>query len=208
VASVAVDVWVPRGISAKLAVGVTLLLLVPAIPSLLAQQGITYPVVALYPEVGEEHFWLRLKSPVEEARWMEKVQEDTPANTAVVVRHSNLYLPLFTRRAMWVPPEVDWVVTGHWIGYRLNAVDIRGYPGSLYDGRKELVKRLYAAPSEDEAAAAVSELLQDGRPLALVFEETEATPAKRWLEQSGAGRKIFEEKDGKVVWLVTPEKQP
>ncbi len=69
-------------------------------------------------------------------RWVEAIAKDTPKDTVVLVRHSNLFLPGILRRSLWAPPDHSHLLPGYWLDNRWVLVEERGYSQEVFDSRQ------------------------------------------------------------------------
>jgi hypothetical protein len=102
---------------------------------------------------------------------------------------------------MYVPSALD---AGHVPGYNLKHVSHlvyqRGYSAELYQHRLDVVETLYASSEEAHVRAALHQLKELHRPIAIHYASPE-TYSLRWLEAKGLGRELVF--DGtNTVWLV------
>jgi len=200
VASLAIDRWVPKRVSPRLMTLASVLLIVPAIPAIRMQQGMSgFPYS---PKISEGGFFIHLGPKEPEAGWVEALRNRTPPDTILVVHQSNLFLPAITARSLWAPPGHSLPVPGYLLESWSNLVLERGYPGSLFDSREALVRCLYECNEEGQLRQVQDQLKCLKRPVAIVFSPGEGLPFQALLERDHRGGILYRDPSGVVVWLL------
>jgi len=200
VAALAVEQGLTRMSQKILLVMVSVLLVPPAISAVRIQQGLMEPVS--FPPVDDQHFWIRLGTAHPDAGWIEAVRTKTPQDTVLVVRRSDLFLPVFTRRSSWVAPESIGPLPGHWINPRFNMVALRGYSEAVYDSRESVRRLVYSQGTPEEYRSSLENMGSLQRPVAIVFPPQDGNSLLDWLTAEGVGQPVFHDAGGTTVWLI------
>lgn len=201
--ALAVDRWVPQKVSPTFVLLVTLLLIVPALPTLYVQQGMYgFP---FFPQVKEEGFFFRLGPSQPEAEWTDAIRARTPPNTVIVLSTSEIFVPGLVGRSVWAPPEQPWPLAGYWAESRFTLLHERGYPATLLDAREAVLHSLYQCGGTCNPAAILAQLKALKRPLAIVFPPREGQDFLAWLADERQGRLLYRDARGTIVWLLPTE---
>lgn len=159
--------------------------------------------LAQAPRIDEGSFWIDLDASVEQATWTRAVRERTPADTILVVHRSDLPLPAYTARSIFVDTEAIALKPGYGWAVRDNLVRIRGYASDTYDQRADLVNTLYTSRDPLTLRKRFDELCESNRPLAIHFSRKTDFPFLRWLKEERLGMLLVAEK-GHLVWFIDP----
>jgi hypothetical protein len=200
VAALAVDRWVPRRVSPKLALISSLLLAITATPPLIQHSRRDLDRLPL---IREEGFYVQ-PALEKDSGWIEALRTQTPSNTIVVVRDSNLFLPGITARSLWAPPLGAAPLPGYWLGDRWNLVQERGYPASLFDRRERTTRCVYECTDPGQVRQAEQQLTSLKRPVAIVFSTGEGREFLAMLERDPRARMLYPDRYGAFVWLLEP----
>ena len=151
--------------------------------------------------LDESSFWIAVNSSEPDSAWTRAIREYTSEDTVIIAQKPGVQLSALVDRSMYVPSDIK---GGHVPGYNLNQrfylLQQRGYPAELYERRLGVVETLYTSEDETEIMAALHDLKELQRPVAIYFPHQD-TYSLRWLEARALGRAIVS--DGQnTVWLV------
>jgi hypothetical protein len=76
-------------------------------------------------------------------------------------------------------------------------IDLRGYPAQLVTDRLAAVEHLV-----------IPDVVHLGRPVAILLRLPQQTAALQRLESTRAGRRLFEDASGRVVWFCPRDQVP
>jgi hypothetical protein len=151
--------------------------------------------------LDESSFWIALSPSEPDSSWTTAIRLDTDPNTIVIAQKPGVQLSALVGRSMYVPSDTDGGrVPGYNLDQRFYLLKQRGYPADLYERRLEVVAALYTSQEEADLIAALSDLKELRRPVAIDFASPNAF-SLRWLEAQAIGRVLVANSQN-TVWLV------
>jgi len=176
---------------------VTVVLAYPALRSYPRDDSLARPRV----DLGQ--FDLRLQ-PVEPlAGLLDTIRTATPVETVVVSRLLPFDLTTLAQRPLYVPFVGGQTLLGLGLSPDYLLLRSRGYPGTLLDDRRALVRQLYEATDDEAREQALAAILNElNRPITLIVDRPGDAAVEAWLERRGA-RSVYADTEA-AAWLVTP----
>jgi hypothetical protein len=131
------------------------------------------------------------------------LKSSTPKNTIIVVERSELHFPTVSRRALYAPPLQDLPHPGVFIVSSSLLGTIKGYGKEIIAHRRAVVGDLLNSTSLANRRAALVEILELNRPVAIILEDARHQQVQKWLAGEERAEYLFS--DGvRSVWVVYP----
>ena len=201
--ALALDRLTPASLSPTLVVMLVGLLLAPMV--LMVNPRFGFSRVAKAPAVAEEGVNVRLVAGSAESGWTDAIREQTPPDTIIVAWTSEVFIPGTTARSLFAP-VVGVGFPGYWLESRHHMVDLRGYSTELVTARLQTLEQLQTSTVDAGDMWAKVAIL--GRPIAVVASRPQQAAMLDWLASRGAGRQLFTDASGRVVWFCPREQLP
>lgn len=156
-----------------------------------------------FPVVDTSGFDMRLDESERLSSLSDAIRERTPVETLLVADRMEIHLPTLTRRKYFAPPPRQrGVRQGVSLQSELLLGDIKGYDRGLIRERKLVVERLFD-DEEDRRLEPLDQVLELGRPVAIIIDQDRNKALLRWLEGEEMGHRLYEG-EGLVLWMVRP----
>jgi hypothetical protein len=184
--------------------GVVVLAAILAVPFALGIQSNSpsHLYTELGPVTDADQFDLRLVTG-RMARLTDAIRTDTPIDSLLVVDNADLHLPTLTQRHMFVAPATAQPYPGVLVTSDDMLTLVKGYPQSLVDERRAVVRALLDSDQSAQRWPALQQILALNRPLALIIDEQHQAGVIGWLVEQGIGKPVYTD-EGMDVWLIEP----
>lgn len=202
-ASLIVEKWNSKKLSANWLVPASALLLVPMLTANDYRWELQRENSFVHVEESGSRLVLSQQEP--EAGWISAVLAGTSPDTILATRRSEIFLPVLLERSLLAPPEQKLAPPGYWLLSRYNLIEERGYQEKLVNERQDLLAHLFETDGNANSEILLSRLKEFRRPFAIVFSPGDGRGFLSWLEKERQGRIIYQDSRGTSVWLLEPQ---
>lgn len=152
------------------------------------------------PATDDTNFELTLASTEEMSTLCRTIRQKTLVDTILVIDQTELHFPTLTGRRLYAPPEQEEARAGVNISSYDLLTKVRGYDRTVFDGRKTVVKTLYASPESDARFRSLEQILELRRPVAVILEMPRHRGLNEWFAKNNFSR-LYEDKN-RVLWFI------
>ena len=183
------------------AVGLTLLLAAPLFPKM--YHYAQFWVSPQGPRFHADDFDLRLDKSNRFADLTDAVRNRTPADTIVVTEDIGVYLPVVTRRQLFVAPRAAKAYPGVAIGEEILLERVKGYDTRRIEARRAVTDGLFHSADLRRISLSIDAILELKRPAVILVDLRNCPALPDRLAQLRRGNPVFEG-NGTAAWLFLP----
>jgi hypothetical protein len=148
-------------------------------------------------------FNLRLDKNETFSKIADKIREETPLDTVLVIDKATFHVPTIVQRKLFAPPNEVTHTDGLALTYETYLQGVRGYDDKLIKQRQIILAGLFDQQNANLRMESLECLLEMRKPIGIVIEQNRHQNLLSWLKKNKIGTCIYTD-DRYLLWLIMP----